>query len=100
MVNVATFLPAWSRTHTACSAAAQSIPTKNSASGSDNPVAFLLVTRGGCQAEAREPTAEWSLTGALRRVLLSSLHGSGEAGGGSVMQALEGRPHRAVTPAS
>ena len=53
----------------------------------------------GSDDSARRPAPGWSLTGALRRISLLPVRGPARTGGGGVMQALEGRPPQAVTPA-
>ena len=96
-MNSATILPPASITHTACVSAAQSIPVKNSASGSARDT---VTPQGGSDGPAAARLAPGrSLTGALRRVPLLPVCSPAKAGGGGVMLALHGRPQQAVTPA-
>src|SRR3984885_16335494 len=97
IVNSAAILPPASITHTACVWGAQSIPVKNSASGSARDTVTPQDGSDGTAAARLAPG--WSLTGALRRVPLLPVCSPGRTGGGSVMPALHGRPNQAVTPA-
>ena len=85
-----------SSTHTAWVWAAQSIPVKNSASGSANGTE---TPHDGSDSPARRTATGWSLTGALRRVSLLPVRVPAETGGGGVMQAVLRRPPQTVTPA-
>src|SRR5271169_5526017 len=96
MTNSAATFPAASSTHTAWVSAAQSIPVKNSASGSANDTE---TPHDGSDGPARRTATGWSLTGALRRVSLLPVRVPGEAGGGGVMKAVLRRPPQTVTPA-
>src|SRR5271167_5230491 len=96
MVNSAMIFPAASITHTAWVAAAQSIPVKNSASGSARDI---VSPHGGSDGPARRLATGRSLTGALRRIPLLPVRSPGRTEGGSVIVAVSQRPNQAVTPA-
>src|ERR1700751_1297220 len=97
MVNSAVILPPASVPHTACVSVAQSIPVKNSASGSAKDT---VTPQGGSDGPAASGLAPGrSLTGALRRVPLLSVCSPAQAGGGGVMLAVSRRPPQTVTPA-
>src|SRR5580692_3897557 len=96
MVNSAAIFPAASITHTAWVSAAQSIPVKNSASGSVNDTE---TPQDGSDDPARRTATGRSLTGALRRVSLLPVRVPGKAGGGGVIPAVFRRPPKTVTPA-
>src|SRR5579859_244652 len=90
MVNSAVILPRASVTHIACVSAAQSIPVKNSASGSAKDT---VTPHGGSDGPAAARLAPgWSLAGALRRVPLLPVGSPAKAGGGGVMLAVSRRP--------
>jgi hypothetical protein len=77
-------------TVTACSAAAQSIPVKNTASGSASDIPSPH--DGSDDPAAARQAPGRSLTGALRRVSLLPVCGPARAGGGGVMLAIHWRP--------
>ena len=78
-------------------ASAQSIPVKNSASGSARDTATPQDGSDGPAAARLAPGR--SLTGALRRVSLLPVCGPARAGGGGVIVAIHWRPTQAVSPA-
>ena len=91
MVNSATIFPAASDHAHRVGAAAQSIPVKNSASGSASDT---VSPHGGSDDPARRPATGRSLTGALRRIPLLPVRSPARTGGGSVMVAVSQRPTR------
>src|SRR5450755_298874 len=93
--NAATCRPPGSSTHTAWISEDQSIPTKNSASGSASDT---VSPHGGSDDPARRLATGRSLTGALRRVLLLPVHSPARTGGGGVTVAVFRRPTQAITP--
>ncbi|GAA0966186.1 hypothetical protein GCM10009555_007390 [Acrocarpospora macrocephala] len=88
-------------TQTAWTSVAQSSPAKNCAGGSETGSETGKATPDGGSDDpaATGPAPGWSLTGALRRISLLPVPSPARTGGGGVMEALEERPHKAVTPA-
>src|SRR5215218_6301179 len=81
----------WS-THTPCTSAAQSSPTKNYASSIKN------LPRGSDDT-ARGPSSGQPLPDAQGHISLSQVHSHGRADGSTVIQALKRQPAEAITSA-